>query len=206
MDVDSIVGGTMIFTIVIIIASFAFTIGLIIFIMKRVGSMMGTSPEKQAKAQKLVETGAKARATIMAIQPTGMIVNHLNIGCNVTFRLDPLDGSQSFQATKQIFINQTQMPRIGDMWPAWFDRSNPQEFAVGQPQLGDPSTIPVFREFGIPHPFDTSAAAQAQAPAAPAAAPGTDRVADLERLSQLHQQGVLDDAQFEAEKQRLLSS
>ncbi|OWY62621.1 hypothetical protein B7486_57435 [cyanobacterium TDX16] len=61
----------------------------------------------------------------------------------------------------------------------------------------------MFREFGIPHPFDTSASAQAQ-PAA--ASPGTDRVADLERLSQLHRDGVLDDAQFEAEKQRLLSS
>jgi hypothetical protein len=203
MDANDLVGGTMIFTIVIIVVSFAFAIGLTVFIMKKVGNMMGGSPEKRAKAQKLVETGAKARATIMQIQPTGMIVNHLNIGCNVTFQLAPLDGSQAFQATKQIFINQTQMPRIGDIWPAWYDRSNPAEFAVGQPQLGDPSTIPVFREFGIPHPFDTSAAGQAQ-PAA--AAPGTDRVADLERLSQLHRDGVLDDAQFEAEKQRLLSS
>jgi hypothetical protein len=208
MDTELLGGGIAIFTILIIVVSFAFAIGLTVFIMKKVGNMMGGSPEKRAKAQKLVETGAKARATIMAIQPTGMIVNHLNIGCNVTFRLDPLDGSQSFQASKQVFINQTQMPRIGDIWPAWYDQSNPAEFAVGQPQLGDPSTIPVFREFGIPHPFDTSAAAQAQAaPAAPGApSAGADRVADLSRLGDLHRQGVLSDAEFEAEKARLLGS
>lgn len=200
MDVDTLVGGTMIFTIVIIVLSFAFTAALIIFIMKRVGNMLGTSPEKQAKAQHLVQTGQKARATILQIQPTGTIVNHLNIGCNVRFRLDPLSGGQSFEASKQIFINQTQMPRVGDVWPAWYDASNPSEFAVGQPQLGDPSTIPIFREFGIPHPFD-------QANAAPqAATPGNDRLAELERLAQLHRDGVLDDAQLEAEKQRLLGS
>jgi putative oligomerization/nucleic acid binding protein len=43
-------------------------------------------------------------------------------------------------------------------------------------------------------------------PAAPAAtAGGDDLVAKINQLSQLHEQGVLDDAQFEAAKQKLLS-
>jgi len=197
---DALGGGIVIFTILIIVVSFAFSIWLTIFIMKRVRDAMGGSPEKQAQAQQLVATGDKARATILAIQPTGTIVNHLNIGCDLRFRLDPLSGAPSFEAPKSMFINQTQMPRIGDVWPAWYDRNDPGQFAVGMPQLGDPSTIPVFREFGIPHPFD-----QAQ-PQAPQPAPAEDRVAALERLAQLHRDGVLSDAELAAEKQRLLSS
>lgn len=42
-------------------------------------------------------------------------------------------------------------------------------------------------------------------PAAPAAAGGDDLVSKINQLSQLHQQGVLDDAEFEAAKQKLLS-
>jgi hypothetical protein len=50
------------------------------------------------------------------------------------------------------------------------------------------------------------AAAQAAAPApAPAAATGGDVVAKLEQLVQLHDSGALDDAEFEAAKQKLLA-
>jgi hypothetical protein len=43
-------------------------------------------------------------------------------------------------------------------------------------------------------------------PAAPAAtAGGDDLVSKINQLQQLHEQGVLDDAQFEAAKQKLLS-
>jgi hypothetical protein len=189
------------FIIAIVIVSVAVPIVITIFAIKGVGNMLGGSPKKRAEAQRLVETGEKARATIMQIQPTGTIINELNIGCDVLFRLDPLSGAASFQAPKSMFINQTQMPRVGDVWPAWYDPTDPGQFAVGQPNLGDPSTIPVFREFGIPHPFDQTATGQAQAAAAGG---GSDRVADLERLAQLHRDGMLNDAEYEAEKQKLL--
>jgi hypothetical protein len=39
---------------------------------------------------------------------------------------------------------------------------------------------------------------------APAAAPGTDVTAELQKLAQLHQSGVLTDAEFTAAKQKLL--
>jgi hypothetical protein len=202
---EALGGGIVIFTILIIVVSFAFSIWLTIFIIRKVSDAMGGSPAKQAQAQQLVATGEKARATILAITPTGTIINHLNIGCNVRFRLDPLSGAQSFEAPKSMYINQTQMPRIGDVWPAWYDQNDPGTFAVGQPQLGDPSTIPVFREFGIPHPFDpANAAPQQAAPAAPTAPAAEDRVAGLERLAQMHRDGALSDAEFAAEKQRLL--
>lgn len=39
---------------------------------------------------------------------------------------------------------------------------------------------------------------------APSAAPGTDVTAELQKLAQLHQSGVLSDAEFAAAKQKLL--
>ena len=197
--------GIVTMTVIIIVASFALAIGITIFVVRKVGHALHGSPEKQAQAQQLVASGEKARATILSITPTGTVINHLNIGCDVRFRLDPLSGAPSFEAPKQMYINQTQMPRIGDVWPAWYDASDPGTFAVGMPQLGDPSTIPVFREFGIPHPFDPANGQQAQ-PQAQAAGAGEadDRVEALERLAQLHRDGVLSDAELAAEKQRLL--
>jgi hypothetical protein len=43
-------------------------------------------------------------------------------------------------------------------------------------------------------------------PAAPAAAPPTDKVASLTQLVQLRDQGVLTEAEFELEKHRILST
>jgi len=49
-----------------------------------------------------------------------------------------------------------------------------------------------------------AAAQPAYAAPAPAAAPGTDVTAELQKLAQLHQSGVLTDAEFAAAKQKLL--
>lgn len=52
---------------------------------------------------------------------------------------------------------------------------------------------------------EAAAAAPAEAPAAaPANGGGDDLVGQIEQLSQLHNAGVLDDAQFEAAKAKLL--
>jgi membrane protease subunit (stomatin/prohibitin family) len=40
--------------------------------------------------------------------------------------------------------------------------------------------------------------------AAPAAAPSTDVTAELQKLAQMHQSGLLSDAEFSAAKQKLL--
>jgi hypothetical protein len=42
------------------------------------------------------------------------------------------------------------------------------------------------------------------APAAPAASPEDDRIAQLERLATLHDQGILSDAELASEKARIL--
>jgi hypothetical protein len=48
--------------------------------------------------------------------------------------------------------------------------------------------------------------AYAPAPVAPAPPPGTDRLEDLKQLGELKAAGVLTDAEFEAEKAKILAS
>ncbi len=147
-------------TIIIIIAlSVALPLIITVLVLKNVRSAFGMSPEKQAQAQNLVATGSKARAMILQVQPTGMVVNMINIQCLVDFQLTPLAGGAPFNGQKKMMINQTAMPRVGDVWPAWYNAANPSEFAVGMPDGASQEQIPVFREFGIPHPLDPSTGA-----------------------------------------------
>jgi hypothetical protein len=190
------------------------TLGFIIFsfVLARwlTRRMLGGSKAKQAEGQRLMATGSKARATILSIEPTGMIMNEINIKCRVQFRLDPLDGSADFEGEKTFFINQTQMPRVGDVWPCWYDVADPSVFGVGQPNLSDPNTLQIFSDFGIPHPLADQPAAANAAGVAPATDAGTaaedDRLEDLERLGDLRSRGLLSDVEFEAEKRRILGT
>lgn len=146
MGTGSIVG----ITVAVIVVAFAFTI----YMLRKSGAF-GMSKDKQQQAMQLMQTGRKARATITAIQPTGMVVNLINIQCNVHFRLQPLAGGQPFDNQKTMLISQTSMPRIGDVWPSWYDPMNSALFAVGQPTALTPEQVALFREFGIPHPLDS---------------------------------------------------
>lgn len=126
---------------------------VVVLISLRKSGVFGMSKKKQLATQ-LAATGTKARAWIVAIQPTGTVVNMINIQCDVAFRLEPLAGGQPFDVQKRMLLSQTAMPRIGDCWPSWFDPTDPSQFAVGQPTAMTPEAIATLREFGIPTPFD----------------------------------------------------
>ncbi len=140
----------------IIYGSIAFSILITVFVlgMARKSGAFGMSKKKQQLALQLTLTGTKARAWIMAIQPTGTVVNMINIQCDVAFRLEPIHGGQTFDVQKRMLLAQTSMPRLGDVWPSWFDPTNPSVFAVGQPNAITPEQIALFREFGIATPYD----------------------------------------------------
>jgi len=146
-------------TTAIIVGSVAFTllILVIVFASLRSSGALGMSRKQQAQAMQLMQTGMKARAWIMAIQPTGMVVNTINIQCEVHVRLEPLHGGQPIDVSKRMLLAQTSMPRIGDVWPAWYDAADPSQFVVAQPQGVTPEQLAVLREFGIPSPFDRPA-------------------------------------------------
>jgi len=132
----------------------ALAIALPVLAKARSAGAFGPSKKDQETAQRLFHTGSRARGTILTVQPTGMVVNHINIGVDIIFQIDPLDGSPSWQASKNTLVNQTQMPRMGDIWPVWYDPADPATFAVGAPGPPTPEQIMLFREFGIQHPLD----------------------------------------------------
>lgn len=140
----------------------AVTLVVVAVVVRRVLGGAGMTKKSQQqmaeRAQLLQATGAKARARVLAIQPTGMIINELNIQVDMSFQLEPLDGQPSFPAHKQMTLNQVVMPRIGDVLPSWYDRNDPTVFAVAVPGAITPEQIPLYREFGIPHPLDKPAA------------------------------------------------
>jgi hypothetical protein len=140
----------------IAIGSVVFTVLVIVFVLamfKKSGAF-GPSKAKREQAANLVATGHKGRALILSIQPTGTVVNNINIQCRIHFRIEPLQGGAPFDGEKTTLIPQTSMPRIGDIWPCWYDPMDRTQFAVGQANAITPDQIALFREFGIPHPLD----------------------------------------------------
>jgi hypothetical protein len=127
-----------------------------IVVLRRTGAL-GMSKAKRAEAVELMQTGRKARAMITAVQPTGMVVNNINLQCIIHFRLEPLGGDPPFDAQKKMLVSQTAMPRIGELWPSWYDPLDPTQFVVGQPTAITPDQVGMFREFGIAHPLDRQA-------------------------------------------------
>ena len=181
-------------TTTIILVSVAIPIIITVVVLMFARNAMGGGKKKQEQAANLMATGKKARAKILRIDPTGMVINNINIQCWVTFLMEPLDGGGAFQAQKKIVIPQTNMPRVGDMWPAWYSPTDPNLFAVGMPDGASPEQIPIFKEFGIPHPLDKQAAAPE---------PDDGPVDELQRLAQMKADGLLTDEEFAAAKAKL---
>ncbi len=177
----------------------------------RSGFGMGPPPDEQAEAARLQASGLRARAHLTALKPTGIIINQINVGVQMSFLIEPLDGSPRFDGSKRGVVSQAQMPRIGDVWPAWYDAADRSKFIVALATQATPETIALFREFGIPHPLDHMMGG-AGAPTPPPSADGSsatraaapDPVGDLERLVQLHEAGHLTDSEFTEAKRRLL--
>ena len=139
---------------VILAATLLFTVFMIILSRRLMGRMLNGSKAKQEMAAELVKTGQKARAQIVGLAPTGVIVNEIYIRTVVRFDIEPLDRSARFDGEKKMLIDQTNQPRIGDTWPCWYDQQDRTVFAVGQPTGDARDQLEVYREFGIAHPLD----------------------------------------------------
>ncbi len=89
---------------------------------------MGIFKSKKKKAGELFETGAKGAGTVISVEDTGMTVND-NPRVKMTFRVEPLDGSPAFDATKKATVSRVQIPRQGDRYPVWYDQQDPTKWA-----------------------------------------------------------------------------
>lgn len=140
----------------VVILPIAITVVVLVVVLTslRKSGAFGMSKAKRELAGQLMATGEKGRATIIAIRPTGMVVNNINVQCVLHFRIEPLRGGQPFDGEKKCLLSEVAMPRIGDTWPCWYDPMDHTKFAVGQPTEITPQQIQLFHEFGIRHPMD----------------------------------------------------
>lgn len=162
----------------------------------------GTSPE----VSRLMASGGKARARVMNVRSTGVVINHVNVRSEITFELQPLDGGPAFTGSKVATLSPTNMPRLGDQFPCWFDRNDHSVFTVALTQQLSHDTVPMYREFGIPHPLDQGKAMSGQAGAAGSAAGSAgSTVEQLAKLAAMHAAGQLTNEEFAAAKAQLLS-
>lgn len=142
--------------VVALLVAAVLTVGILSFVHR---NLRGSPSATQVRTRQLVESGTRARATVLGIEPTGTVVNHLTLQCVLRFQIQPLDGTPPFAGTRTMVVDRHAMPRVGDVWPAWFDPAAPIRFAVGLPDGDARDLIPLYREFGIRHPLDTAASA-----------------------------------------------
>jgi membrane protein implicated in regulation of membrane protease activity len=153
---------------------------------------------KQAMAGELMRTGVKGIGTIVEVGDTGTTINN-NPRIVIRMRIEPLDGSAPVERSKTATVSRVAVPRVGERYPAWFDRADPDKWMFGT-DMDESAPAEVKEMF-----------ARAQAGAAPSASLGaatdpTDGspVEELARLTEIWKDGALTDAEFADAKARLL--
>ena len=193
--------------------------------------MLG-KPSKRLKKQ-LEESGKRANATVVEIAEKGMavtrgaegVIGNTELALKTHLRVQPEDEPE-FEVKKRFSFPQLAVPSAGQTVPVLYDPSDHDKIivdyspeaqqsaalsaagvdpnAIGQlmeqaqqlrAQAGQvqPGQIPDISKMGLP-----GMASQAPAQAGP------DPVEQLERLAKLKESGALTDAEFQAEKAKIL--
>jgi hypothetical protein len=171
---------------------------------------------KGERATDLVQHGKRCRGTVVSVEDTNWTVND-NPRVKITVRAEP-DGETPFTIEKTSVVSRVSIPRAGDRCVVFYDPSDPQN---KNGITFDP--VPGFDAGArAPTPAPTPAPAPAPAPAAEplilATATPTEEeqsaVADaqaegdpiekIEKLNRLREKGIITQAEFEMQKQRLL--
>jgi len=162
--------------------------------------------KKKQRVANLMENGSLAVGTILSVRDTGTTVNNA-IRIDMRFRIDPLDGSGAFEASKKKLMPRTAIPQPGQRFPVWYDAEDHESWAFATSDGGAEARAQIVQIFGDTFGPDGSgvgqvAAAVAPAPAPAAAADPLDRIA---KLDQLRTAGALTDDEYTAQKQRILA-
>lgn len=163
--------------------------------------------KKQQQAENLMATGVRAVGTIVRVRDTGVTMND-NPRVEMVFRVEPLDGSAAFEATKTKTVSRVQIPQPGQRYPIWFDAADPTTFAFATVS-DDDGRAQIAAMFPGAFGADGSGVGQIAAAAAPAthARPGADDIASrIRQLDALKAAGVVDDAEYADQKARILTA
>ena len=167
--------------------------------------MFGGKKKKQEQAINLVQSGSVGVGTLTNVADTGITINDLNIRVKLTFRIDPLDGSEPFEGHKTTTVSRVLIPQIGARYPVFYDPSDHETFAYVDSIADENGRQLILSKFG--DAFGPDATGVGLVATAPAAAPAAEDPLDrLEKLGKLRDAGVLTPAEFEAQKAEILGS
>lgn len=158
---------------------------------------------KKAKAENLIASGLRGVGVVVDVRDTGMTVND-NPRVKMVFRVEPLDGSAPFEAKKTSTVSRVAIPRAGDRYPVWFDGEDHETWMYAV-VADDNGRQQIRAMFGVAAETMTGMGGPAVASAPVAAVAEQGPLERLEKLSELRAAGVLDDAEFEATKARILA-
>jgi membrane protein implicated in regulation of membrane protease activity len=148
---------------------------------------------KQAMAGELMRSGVKGIGTIVEVRDTGTTIND-NPRIVIRMRIEPLDGSAPVERAKKATVSRVAVPRVGERYPAWFDRADPAKWMFGT-DMDETAPGEVKEMF---------ARARAGADGAAADRGESSPVEELARLTGIWKDGALTDAEFADAKARLL--
>ncbi len=141
---------------------------------------------------------------VLSVHDTGVTINELNLRVRMDFRIEPLDGTPPFEASKTSTVSRAEIPRSGDRYAVWYDPSDHESwaYAVVNDEQGRQQIRSMFGEKAetITSVGDPMAAVSSAAPGAP------DPLDRLKKLDELRVSGVLTDDEFESKKAELPDS
>jgi hypothetical protein len=140
------------------------------------------------KQSHLLRAGVAAQGEIVDVADTGMTVND-DPRVELTLRVWPPDGGQSFDLKRRLVVSRVKLPRVGERMTVFYNAEDPSEFTFRNEDAVD---------------GDGALAAAGAAPGTGAAA-APDPVEQIARLADLHARGALSDAEFADAKQKLLA-
>lgn len=165
--------------------------------------------KKREQAAALMSNGAAGVGTLTDVQDTGMTVNE-SIRVRMLVNIAPVDGSPAFVGEKKTMVSRVRVPPVGGRYPVYYDREDPSKFAMVMGIGDENARQTILAKFGDAFGADASGIGMpgmAAAAAAPASQNGGgDQLDRLEKLGELHQSGVLTDAEFAAQKAQILGS
>lgn len=150
---------------------------------------------KRRLVHRLVTTGGQAIGTVTDIRDTGVTINH-NPRVELKLRIEPTDGSSTFEGVKTITASRVKLPYRGQRFPVWFDPADRSSFVVGL-DVG-PNPTPEVRRL-----FELAEQGNPPRPGDPQAGDPLDRLA---KLNELRLSGALTETEFAEQKAKILGS
>jgi Short C-terminal domain len=181
--------------------------------------MLG-KPSKKLKKQ-LEESGKRATATVVEIAEKGMavtrgaegVIGNTELALKTHLRVQP-DDEPEFEVKKRFSFPQLAVPSAGQTVPVIYDPADHDKIIVDyspEAQQSAAFTAAGIDPNQISQLMQQAQQAQANAGQMPAGMPGMaqpaaapDPVTQLEKLAKLKESGALTDAEFEAEKAKIL--